>query len=539
MRDVATNKAVIYARVSSAQQVRKGDGLGSQQTRCREYAAARGYEIVQVFNDDASGKLIDRPGMKAMLKFLKSQKAPHVVIIDDISRLARNLSAHIELRAAIAACDGILESPSIEFGEDSDSQLIENLLASVSQHGREKNREQVKNRMRSRLQAGYWVFSSPIGYRYERVAGHGKMLVRDEPYATTVAEALEGFASGRFETQAEVMRFLQSDPAWSQAKRRAMTWDRIPELLRRSHYAGYLDKPEWDINLVLGKHEPLISYSTFKAVQDRLEGRTKIQVRANANEGFKLTGFVCCADCGNPYRAGFTKGRSKYYPYYFCATKSATATCPSYGKAVKRDVLEGEFEEILQGMEPTPSFFKLANDMLARLWEDRGGAVKKQVEHIKRELKRIESSIDQFLDRVIEAPSKSLVTAYENKIKNLEAERLSLQETAQNLSVPRGTFAGLHRTALEFLKSPYTVWVSGGSEARKLLLRLAFEERLAYQRGQGYRTAKTAIPFRFFSALAISRGLVDDTGIEPVTSPMSRERATAALIVHKVEVGDQ
>lgn len=26
--------------------------------------------------------------------------------------------------------------------------------------------------------------------------------------------------------------------------------------------------------------------------------------------------------------------------------------------------------------------------------------------------------------------------------------------------------------------------------------------------------------------------MVDDTGIEPVTSPMSRERATAALIVH-------
>lgn len=34
---------------------------------------------------------------------------------------------------------GKLESPSIEFGEDSDSILVENLLASVSQHRRQKS----------------------------------------------------------------------------------------------------------------------------------------------------------------------------------------------------------------------------------------------------------------------------------------------------------------------------------------------------------------------------------------------------------------
>jgi cold shock CspA family protein len=41
---------------------------------------------------------------------------------------------------------GVLVSPSNEFGESSDSQLIENLLASVSQHQRQKNGEQTVNR---------------------------------------------------------------------------------------------------------------------------------------------------------------------------------------------------------------------------------------------------------------------------------------------------------------------------------------------------------------------------------------------------------
>jgi len=58
----------------------------------------------------------------------------------------------------------VLESPSIEFGEDSDSILVEHLLASVSQHQRQKNGEQTRNRMRARLQGGYWVLNAPMGY---------------------------------------------------------------------------------------------------------------------------------------------------------------------------------------------------------------------------------------------------------------------------------------------------------------------------------------------------------------------------------------
>ncbi len=63
--------------------------------------------------------------MKAMLAFLRQhRRTPHVVIIDDISRLARGLETHLQLRAAIASAGGLLESPSIEFGEDSDSMLV-------------------------------------------------------------------------------------------------------------------------------------------------------------------------------------------------------------------------------------------------------------------------------------------------------------------------------------------------------------------------------------------------------------------------------
>lgn len=138
-------QAVIYCRVSSTKQMTVGDGLKSQETRCREFARMKNYAVIHVFQDDVSGSLTDRPGMKAMLTFMRKRRAKGtVVLIDDVSRLARGLQAHLELRGLIANAGGALESPSIEFGEDPDSVLVENLLASVSQHQRQKNGEQTQ-----------------------------------------------------------------------------------------------------------------------------------------------------------------------------------------------------------------------------------------------------------------------------------------------------------------------------------------------------------------------------------------------------------
>ena len=56
-KDQGLTKAVIYCRVSSTKQTVRGDGLGSQETRCREFAKYKNYEVVEVFRDDSSGSL--------------------------------------------------------------------------------------------------------------------------------------------------------------------------------------------------------------------------------------------------------------------------------------------------------------------------------------------------------------------------------------------------------------------------------------------------------------------------------------------------
>lgn len=510
--------AVIYCRVSGKKQVKQGDGLGSQETRCREYASYKGYPVLEVFTDDMTGGNTARPGMIAMLAYLKKQKnKPTVVIIDDISRLARGLAAHLELRTSLANAGGKLESPSIEFGEDSDSILVENLLASVSQHQRQKNAEQTLNRMRARTANGYWCFQAPIGYRYERVAGHGNLLVRDEPFASIVQEALEGYAGGRFQSQAEVLRFLESDPVYPKdLPGGKIRMQRVTDLLTRPLYAGYIEVEKWGMPLRKGHHEGLISFETFEKIQQRRAEGAKAPARKDINEDFPLRGFVVCDDCGAPLTACWsTSSTGKKHPYYLCQTKG----CESYRKSIRKDRLEGEFEAVLEALEPSESLFGILRAMFKDAWDKRLAQANARSQAARAEVKKLDKQIDGIVDRIVESENVRVTKAYEARIAKLEREKIRLEEAIANSGKSKHTFEDLFELSMSFLANPWKIWVSGDFALRRMVLRLAFAERIAYSRKTGLRTPKKAYPFKALEGFQLGEcKMVHPRGFEPLAS---------------------
>ena len=508
-----SQEAVIYCRVSSSKQKTEGHGLESQETRCLEYANYQGYKVVAAFKDDLTGASVHRPAMEAMLRFLKqSRKSSSIVIIDDITRLARDIDAHRALRKAIIAAGGILKSPNMDFGDDPEKELVENISASVSHHARRANARQTKSRMRARVMGGYWCFPAPIGYEYRRVAGHGKLLVPHEPYASILREALQGYATGRFDSLAEVMRFLALHPEWPQNRRDSLSIQVVTEMLNRPHYAGYIDLPEWGVNMLPAKHEALIDFSTYQAIQNRMNGGRKVPARKDLNEDFPLRGFVTCGCCGTPLRASWSTGRKQRYAYYVCQIKG----CDDYGKSIPRHQIEGEFETMLKAMRPTRTLFEIATDMFRIACDDQVASTKTQIKALEAELKKIEGSIVQFLDRVITADSHTLANAYENRIRSLEERKAEVRDQITKQGRPRQDFEAAYRTAMNFLANPWKLWASDRYEDKRAVLKLTFSERLVYERGKGYRTAVTSWPFTLLSQFqGVEKGMVPPVGLEP------------------------
>ncbi|MBL4647310.1 MAG: recombinase family protein, partial [Rhizobiales bacterium] len=488
-------KAVLYVRVSSQRQVNEGHGLESQATRCREYAECKGYKVVEVFEDRAvSGSLSNRPGVMAMLSYLRknSHNNDHAVIIDDISRLARDILVHNNLRISIILAGGKLESPNIVFGETSDDKLTENLLASVSQHHREKNKEQTIDRTRARAMGGYWVYSAARGYKYKKVDGHGKLLVRVEPIASIIQEALEGFASGRFETQGEIKRFLESQPEFPKDRRTGkVRYEEVVRLLRRPQYAGYIEIPKLGVALRKGHHEGLISLETFNKIQNRMKEGARAPARTDINLDFPLRGAVCCGDCENPLTSCWSKSKTgKKHPYYMCFRKG----CVSYRKSIKRDEIKGAFETLLKQLSPSAKLFQYVQVIFKHEWERRLGGVAEIKNALRRDVLKIERQVEQLVDRIVESQSATLITAYESRLSKLERDKLIVAEKLEkDVGTQRG-FDEMFELALNFFSNPWKLWASEHIEDKRTVLKLAFDHRLTYHRKEGFRTPKTTLP---------------------------------------------
>jgi site-specific DNA recombinase len=488
--------AVIYCRVSSVAQVQKGHGAASQETRCREFARMRGYQVERVFTDEAvSGSLLKRPAMQDMLAFLRARKnsGNWVALCDDLSRIARDVRVYLDLRSAIASTGARLESPNIEFGNGSDSVLVEHLLASVAQHQREKNAEQTQHRMRARMMNGYWPFHSCIGLRHVPKPGEGRVLERDEPCASIIQEAMEGYASGRFRSQAEVARFLECQPAFPKDGRGKVRYQLVNDILTRALYAGYIEYPEWGVSLRKARHEGLVSFETFERIQHRLKQGSYAASRPELHADFPLRGAVACACCSKPLTACWSKSKTgAKHPYYMCFAKG----CERKGKAIRRDVIEGQFGELLDAMTPKPGLVTLAHAMFRKAWDQRleqGRVLKLACE---KELAGIDKQIGVLLDRIVESTSDTVVAAYEKRIGELERSKLVIAERQEKTGQPQRPFGEMFELAFGFLASPSKLWRSGKFDLQKLVLRLTFADHLAWCPQTGFRTPKTTLPFK-------------------------------------------
>lgn len=118
MNDPLPRKAIIYVRVSDPNQARVRS-VSRREVRCREYASVRGYEIVDTFRDEGSANQKVRPGLEAMLAYLKALRGDgrYVIVVDDFAQLSRRLEGLMELREAISQSGGDLEVAGTEVGE--------------------------------------------------------------------------------------------------------------------------------------------------------------------------------------------------------------------------------------------------------------------------------------------------------------------------------------------------------------------------------------------------------------------------------------
>jgi site-specific DNA recombinase len=188
-----TRPAIIYCRYSP----RPTDGeqtLITQEAYCREFCAARGWQIVGVECDEqASGRSREgRPGLARALAQAKQQKA--VIVVYSLSRFARNTVEALQMveeldraGAAFAARDTPIDTTGPM------GRLVLTILAAVAQLEREVMADRTKDALRRRARDGKRVSRhAPMGHRH--IDGY---IVPDAQELAAIERVRELKAQGR------------------------------------------------------------------------------------------------------------------------------------------------------------------------------------------------------------------------------------------------------------------------------------------------------------------------------------------------------
>lgn len=497
-------EAVIYARVSSSKQISEGHGNKSQIQACNQYAELREWKVIKSFEEPGiSGATTKRPEMEKMITFLKKRHAQGketFLIVDDLKRFSRDIGGYIQLKEIMNSCGAELRSPKFNFEDSPEGEFIELMTVLSGQLERKQNRRQVIDRMTSRLEMGYWPFpATPPGYKLVREPGHGKIMRRSEPEASIYTEALEGYAIGRFPTPVSIKAFLDMK------LNKSFYIQHIRDTLDRSFiYAGYIEYPKWEVTRRKGNHDALISLETCLQIQDRLHNNTRKNVRKDINPDFPLRGYVHCEGCGKTLRSSWCTGRSKKYPKYWCSNKS----CEYYSLTIDRKIVEGDFEKILILLKPEERTLQAVKLRMLHRWEKRMNDVVNYQKSIANEIRTITAQINELVDRIPSTTNRTVATAYEKRIEELELQRTALQEKEKNFTPDNFDYRTALDKVIKFIENPYERWKSGILSEQLCVLDICFTQNVKYHPKEGYRTIHISPTF---TALTNSIGVLEST----------------------------
>lgn len=474
---------LIYARVSSM-----GQRADAQHLRCAKFLEAAGIPQERAFSDKftGGGDFLQRPAMRDLLAHIDANpKTSFLVVFDDLKRFARDTEFHIRLRQAFRSRNVMLACLNYNFDESPEGRFAEIVVAAQGELERHQNQRQVLQKMEARLKRGYWAFAHKKGYDVISTKEHGKFCVPNAE-GRLLAEAFEGFASGRFVRRIDVAKFLVARGVWPRPSPEKYL-EQVNLRLRDPFYCGDIEYPKWGVARRPGRHEPIVSREVFARVQARLDqAAAGKRVRQDMSEEFPLRGLLVCEACEKHLTAAQAQGRTKKYSYYYCQNRA----CERYSKTLRKGEVEGDFVALLERCRIKADAGKLIPVLFERSWSAAVATRARAGDEYDRAIKRLKAEMTDFARLAHEASTPAVRQAYEAEIEKAAVQIKKIEKERANsadLAVPYQTAL---EEATELLKNPVAIWEKVDPVEKQRLFFFLFLSKLRYGEKDRYQTAE-------------------------------------------------
>jgi DNA invertase Pin-like site-specific DNA recombinase len=334
-------RAGIYLRVSDKRQL-DNYSLGDQERLGRERAAQEGWQIVEIYREEAQrGGTDQRPKFRAMLADVEAHRLD-ILIVWNIDRFSREDDSERHYK--------FLRQHRVR-------------LVSLTQH---LDEETASGWLTRRIQADFAAYySKDLSEKYQRgkkgrvVRGRSNgdlhfgycrdpLTKRDspDPYDGIGATlAFTEYATGKY-SDLEIAALLNQRGYRTLNKRgrRLFSKDTVRYMLQDKYYLGLVAyKGEW----FPGEHSPLTDQATFDKCQAVRAGRrSKADSSNHATRIYPLSGVLHCRECELRYRG---TNHQIYGRRYYQPAKQLGIAC-SQTTTVSAEHVESQVLEILSGI---------------------------------------------------------------------------------------------------------------------------------------------------------------------------------------------
>ena len=329
-----TNKAVIYARVSSKEQERDGFSIPAQLKFLQEYANSKGFEVVKEFTDNETAKQTGRTNFNEMVNFLKKSKNTNIVLVEKTDRLYRNFNDYITI--GNMGLDIHFVKENTIFGKDSRSQdkFIQEIRLVMAKNYIDNLSEEIRKGLREKAEQGYLPNKPPHGYK--RI--NNKLVEIDKEQADFILRAFNLYSKGDKSLETVCQQLRDEGYIYKSYKPR-ISKPALENMLRNVFYKGLIF---YRGKIYKGVHEPIISEQLFEKVQQAFKRDGKPLKRKDHD--FIFSNLMKCPDCGCNITAEIKKGK---YIYYHCSWGKGKKNC-SNKDYVRQEALEEQFEEVVK-----------------------------------------------------------------------------------------------------------------------------------------------------------------------------------------------
>jgi len=324
-----SNRALLYARVSSKDQEREGFSIPAQLRLLRHYAREQHLTIVHEFIDVETAKQSGRGGFGEMIAALKADASCRTILVEKTDRLYRNIKDWMTVDDLDVTIHFVKENAVVSRTSRSSDKFLHGIKVLMAKNYVDNLSEEVKKGLLEKAEQGHWPSRAPVGY-LDNLSTH--RIEVDPARGPLIAKLFEWYASGNYSLKALTAKAHAAGLTHPRSGRRMMKAE-IHRILQNPIYTGDF---RWHGKLFHGSHEPLISRVMFAAVQAVLNRKPRARY---PKQRHAFMGLLTCARCGCAMTAERKKGK---YTYYRCTA--------FHGRCGNTYIREERLADLLRGV---------------------------------------------------------------------------------------------------------------------------------------------------------------------------------------------